>query len=380
MFLNQQNKADRDRYFDLLKAMGSLSRLFSDNERAPYLYYRAHENIFCKAFGAENLSRSDCAIDALKGGLGIGLKTFIRKRSQFEKVAEFNKLMPEYAELKGLKFVEAIARARNARIGFADNAFRSKANIYHCVSRRPGGFDIYETEMRPIDIDSIVISGGAGTPNISFNTSDGEYKFNRSKSTLFQKFGPGLSKIESVDIHLVEDPYQLALDFYSQYDLEGLVGGGSGHTVNRVVLPMYSPRTKQVHERSGLNQWNAAGRRPGQPRHPDEVYIPIPKRVHEEHRGFFPPRDQSFSILLPGGKRLKVKVCQENDKALMSDPNKDLGHWLLREVLKLRPRELLTYERLLLLNIDSVSIEKDDTGNYRMDFQPVGSYEESMGA
>ena len=26
------------------------------------------------------------------------------------------------------------------------------------------------------------------------------------------------------------------------------------------------------------------------------------------------------------------KVCQENDKALMSNPNRDLGKWILRTV------------------------------------------------
>lgn len=356
--------------------MGSLSKLFSDNERAPYLYYRSHENIFCKAFGAENLSRSDYAVDAIKDGWGIGLKTFIHKSSQFEKVAEFNKLMPEYEQLKGLDLVRAVARARNDRIDFSNNLFGPQANIYHCVSRKPSRFDIYEVEMHPIDLEKVSIADKPNTPVVSFSAGDVEYKFNRSKSTLFQKFTPDPRRTESVDIQLVDDPYQMALDFYGRHAFEEVADIALSVTANRVVLPMYSPSTKRVHEKSGLNQWNAAGR----PRHPDEVYIPIPRRVHENYPGFFPPRDQDFDIRLPGGRHLNVKVCQENDKALMSNPNKDLGNWLLREVLKLKPKEILTYDRLLILNTDSVSIDKDDvTGEYRMDFQPVGSYEDFLG-
>ena len=42
----------------------------------------------------------------------------------------------------------------------------------------------------------------------------------------------------------------------------------------------------------------------------------------------------------------------------MSDPNKDLGKWLLREVLQLRPGEVLTYNKLLEIGIDSVIFTK----------------------
>ena len=41
---------------------------------------------------------------------------------------------------------------------------------------------------------------------------------------------------------------------------------------NFIILPLYSVRDNNVPTKSGLNQWNAAGRK----RHPNEVYIPIP--------------------------------------------------------------------------------------------------------
>ena len=57
----------------------------------------------------------------------------------------------------------------------------------------------------------------------------------------------------------------------------------------------------------------------------------------------------------------------------MSNPNKELGNWLLRKVLKLREGELLTMERLEILGIDSVIICKDKN-NYSIDFMPINSY------
>ena len=42
----------------------------------------------------------------------------------------------------------------------------------------------------------------------------------------------------------------------------------------------------------------------------------------------------------------------------MSNPNVDLGKWLINEVLKINPSELITYELLEQYGIDSVMIEK----------------------
>jgi hypothetical protein len=44
----------------------------------------------------------------------------------------------------------------------------------------------------------------------------------------------------------------------------------------------------KVFERSGLNQWNARGRK----RNESEVYIPIPKLIHDKFPNFFPGRQQ----------------------------------------------------------------------------------------
>ena len=96
MFFSLQNKERQEEYEELLKIVGCLSNLFSDSE-TPYLYYRVAEKIFCQAFKAEDLSRSDVSADAKMGSLGIGLKTFLAGNNKtLQKVAEFNADRPLY--------------------------------------------------------------------------------------------------------------------------------------------------------------------------------------------------------------------------------------------------------------------------------------------
>lgn len=59
----------------------------------------------------------------------------------------------------------------------------------------------------------------------------------------------------------------------------------------------------------------------------------------------------------------------------MSDPNKDLGEWLLNKVLKLEEGELLTYQKLEDIGVDTVEIRKIDNQNYEIDFRKIGTFE-----
>jgi|GEM_PF-1907484 len=69
-----------------------------------------------------------------------------------------------------------------------------------------------------------------------------------------------------------------------------------------------------------------------------------------------------------------MKVCQQGGKAIMSNPNKDLGKWILRDVLKIPEKKVVKYKDLLEIGIDSVVFEKFDNF-YKLDFQKIGSYE-----
>ena len=65
MFYDKQSKKEQEDYKNMLSIIGSYSLLFSESD-VPYLYYRCHENIFCKYFNADNLSREDSSADAKK--------------------------------------------------------------------------------------------------------------------------------------------------------------------------------------------------------------------------------------------------------------------------------------------------------------------------
>ena len=125
-----------------------------------------------------------------------------------------------------------------------------------------------------------------------------------------------------------------------------------------MILPLYGikKKSKYVFEKSGLNQWNANGRK----RDYGEIYIPIPAVLHRKYPEFFPRRDEEFSLQIPTGEIFSAKVCQENSKALMTNPNKALSEWLLRKVLQLNEGELATMEKLDKLGFDSVIITKSD--------------------
>lgn len=139
-------------------------------------------------------------------------------------------------------------------------------------------------------------------------------------------------------------------------------------------MPLYGIKNKHkfVFEKSGLNQWNAGGRK----RDFGEVYIPIPKEIHHQFPDFFPNRDVPFNLQIPTGEIFSAKVCQDNSKALMTNPNKALSDWLLRKVFQVKEGELITIEKMNELGFDSVIIIKDDHENYKIDKAKLNSYED----
>lgn len=348
MFFQQQTETQKKEYQDFLKIAGCLSNLFSDSE-IPYLYYRVAEKVFCRAFQAEDLSRSDVSADAKKDFLGIGLKTFLAGNGKsFQKVAEFNSDRPLYVHLEDKDLVTKISELRNARIAFTENAHGIRQSIYHCVVRDSGKFKIFEEPMDKIDTDTINILK-RNRNSIVFEDGKNEYSFLLSKSTLTKRFITDTIMYE-FDVDILEDPLLELNQLLSQHQASLETEKKIKQTI---YLPLYS-RNHTVYEKSGLNQWNAGGR----DRHPNEVYIPIPAEIHKNFQGFFPDRDTPFSLTLPNGNIMKSKVCQDNSKALMSYSNKELGKWILRDILELKEGEILTYETLQIVGIDSVRIDK----------------------
>src|SRR3989339_728011 len=273
MFFQTQKPELKKEYEHFLKIAGCLSNLFSESD-IPYLYYRVAEKVFCRAFSAEDLSRSDVSADAKKDALGIGLKTFLANNNKtFQKVAEF------------------------------------------------------------------------------YNDRKHDYSFLVSKSTLTKRFITEPIVYE-FNVDILEDPLLELRELLEKTDLHFEKESKIKQTI---YLPLYG-RNQIVFEKSGLNQWNAGGR----DRHANEVYIPIPAEIHKNFPSFFPDRETPFDLKLPNGNTMQSKVCQDGGKALMSYSNRELGQWILRDVLKLKEEELLTYDRLQILGIDSVRIDKID--------------------
>ncbi|MGI8569720.1 MAG: hypothetical protein ACR2KT_11925 [Methylocella sp.] len=368
-FLSGQPHDQTERYEKLLKAVGALSKLFSESPE-PYISSRAAENIFCKAFVADNLSRSDASADASKNGVGFGIKTFLHKNGRpMEKVAEFNGDHALFDQLPLTEKIQKIATLRNERIETTKRIFGLSDLTYHCVTRSIGKITIYESPFLPINIDKIDNKKIQLRGNIISFTDDREdYSFNIPKSTLYKRFLAGDSALE-IPVRIITDPFA---EIESLIDRAGLIFAPE-KIAPHAFLPLYATARgeKRVPERSGLNQWNAGGRS----RDSNEVYIPIPAWMHRHFPNFFPPRDQTFELMLPDRHTMNAKVCQENSKALMSNPNAALGKWLLRDVLNLQERELLTYQKLQTIGLDSVVVYKIDNEHYDIDFTRIGSYE-----
>jgi len=370
-FLDTQTKPQVDEYKSLLAMVGSLSNLFSDNS-IPYLYYRVHENVFCRAFKADNLSRSDCSADARKNKQGIGLKTFYENNGRtMQKIAEFNKARNIYKKhlSNHKRLILEIAKIRNKRIEATKAVHGINSILYHCVSRKSGRLLVYEQDMDTIDINKIKISKSAGGQNIIYFTDNkDEYSFNISKSTLFKRFCTPSNCIK-VAVEIISDPFDLLSAFFRDNESAGIIS----EQKQSVILPLYSSsKGKVVSKKSGLNQWNAGGRA----RKEREVYIPIPAWIHQAFKGFFPGRDVPFKLKLPNGKTIDAKVCQDNSKALMSNPNTDLGEWLLDDILKIAPGKLVTYALLEEIGVDSVEVEKESDNLFSIYFKDIGSYED----
>jgi len=399
------SEIDLDRYSKLLVFAGRLSKLFSDSD-IPLIDYRFVEKAFVAVTQSRDLSRKDISYDAaMEDGAGVGVKTFAfsaKTGHKIEKVAEFTKdaKLGAFAGLPPEAMASVVADLRNARLGSdaAEVSISLDESFYHCLLRVDGGVLVHEERMLPINLDNIRPLSPQGkalsrfptthTDHVRFNDGVKDYTFNRSKNTLSQKFrlGSGFTS-EKIPLSVVTNIWDLLL----AGELDDLMNIVKEVTVvesrldDYVVLPLYSTKSsivKMVPAKSGINQWNAGGRA----RSFGEAYIPIPRLIHKLRPGFFPPRDAKFELFLPSGEIVSAKVCQDGSKALMSDPNTLLCHWLFSTIdgdysyaqSRLTRKMPYTYDDLVRVGKDSVRIRKlDDSGDrFELEFAPLGSFEE----
>jgi hypothetical protein len=308
--------------------------------------------------------------------------------------------------------VRRIANARNTRISsnVAEYGIDLENCLYHCLIRLPGGAIVHEEPYQLIDVENLkpLTQGGriatdwaAMGKGVSFTDGRSAYSYSVSKNVLMKRFdfdaGSGFIALQidpdpmTLLNSLVGRPVRSSRKFTATNS--GTMAWDSDHGVkgvDYVVLPLYAPKSHIVHPKSGINQWNASGRI----RKFGEAYIQIPVEVRRRYPRFFPPRDTHFDLSLPNGATVhRAKVCQDGDKALMTESNIELGRWLISVIdPKTRPsdfggpvrrRRPYAYSDLAAIGSDSVVISRKGSGRaaqYAAYFAPVGAFEEFIQA
>jgi hypothetical protein len=395
---------DETLYSELLKAVGTYSRLFSESQ-TPFFHSRFVEKLYARASGAVDLSRKDMSFDArsLTSNAGIGVKTFIASNltgSKKEKIAEFpkNAGLGDFKDLTASQLASKVSELRNLRVksDAAEYGINLENSIYHCLIRIPGRCMAHEEPYSLIDLAKIrpvdrhlnpSKNWVAGKGSTYFTDGNAFYSFNGAKSVLMKRFDfkqgvNGAPVPITISEHIFESILQNTL-------IESLQDSGvemkmTLKTEPFVVLPLYSTRgdSKIVAEKSGINQWMAGGRE----RKFGEAYIPIPAKIHTMYPDFFPDRDVVFTTDLPNGATIQTKVCQDGRKALMSNPNKALCEWLYRLIdgdlaiaeKRFNSSSPYTYQDLEAVGKDSVKISKIGKLHYKLEMMNLGSFEDFL--
>lgn len=402
-----KSNLDFEMYQKLLKAVGSMSGLFSNND-IPLFHSRFIEKLFVLTAQAQDLARDDMSFDAvINNNIGVGIKTFGSSNfnnDKTEKIAEFTKYAStgEFDNLNQEQLAFKAAELRNIRIQSDVNEYGIDIDksFYHCLVRSSGEAMIHEEPYELIDISSIkpINSRGKEINDFDKNSSghshftDGKakYIFNKSKNVLLKRFE--LNKhcnSKHIQIEIYDDIFSRILSWFNTDVKELLAEKQPKQDENYVVLPLYSTRREKnyddpelVQPSAAINQWNAHGRT----REFGEAYIPLPAKVHDLKPGFFPGKDHPFKLKLPNGKIVDVKLCSgnpEKPKSIMSHRNADLLEWLFQLIdgnmtvakKRLENSNPYTFKDLERVGRDSVKITKDKDGNYFLKTMPIDSYE-----
>lgn len=393
---NEFSQKEKNEYIDFLKVFGALSGLFKDNQAGtnankPYLYYRNHEQLFARVFNVQDLTRKDSAFDALGYSLdhniGIGLKTWIHTRDlTFQKVAEFNKLAP--TEINPIiengspeEVIEKVAQLRNDRIMLDKRLYNTQKDIYHCITRDDDVMNIVETNYDLVQLDALGLIGKTDGKTWTFTDGLHNYKYYRSKSVLLEEFDASPKEIiTKIPILQFSDPFSLIRMI--QLPEESFKSSNK----DVIYLPIYSDLSFDVERQSAFNMSLGASKSKGSniPRPAYEVYIPVPKWIHHVFYQFFGvdpfnsdaiKASEGFWLHFPDGRKVKARNTQENGKSLQTNPQSELGKWILKDVLGLAPYEILTMKRLNELGVDSLKITKIDDKNFKIDLAETYAFE-----
>ncbi|MFV0172334.1 NgoFVII family restriction endonuclease [Empedobacter falsenii] len=420
----QYSKEQRNDYIQFLQVYGALSNLFrqKQGDLIPYLDSKFQETVFAKIFNGQNVDIGNTPHDVLSvfgnDRIGIGLKTWMSSKPSFQKVMQLKRYQDEIKQsrelgLESLAFKISEIKNERMKSDYERLGLSEDKNIYHYITRDEGKFIINECAYPLIDTNRL--QNFNLTPT-AFSWSDGckDYKFTFGDSQIWQKFDSSRKDtllLKQFDVKIIEDPFEFLLKAY--LDLIGTTKEEIEPDIVEAYLPLYSYRSKEVEEKSGLNAWNGSSKNKGSDtlRPLNEVYIPIPREFHKKYPSFFIDNifefelykeqyvgdknnkpEVRFHLILPNGKKIPTLVTQSNMKGLQSGSNTEydengkrfgqaaLGQWLLVDVLGLKEREPVTRDWLIKKGTDSVKIwrKKNDYKTFYIDFAPVGAFEAFM--
>ncbi len=224
-YTDQYVNFDLDLYQTLMRTIGALSRLSSNND-APYINYRLAEGGYMRCVPEENyedLSRHDNSFDVMlcvnNLRLGVGIKTFLAKPNgrSVEKVAEFNSQNATYkfSSMEDDVLMKTVASLRNKRVISDANAFDIEVaqSFYSCLIREPGVLKIYEFDYPLIDEHNLQLLKSSGA-TIKFTDGRHFYTFSKSKSVLLKEFNyADLKPLANFDVTIYDDPMELIILF-----------------------------------------------------------------------------------------------------------------------------------------------------------------------
>lgn len=134
------------------------------------------------------------------------------------------------------------------------------------------------------------------------------------------------------------------------------------NNLEHIELPLLIANNTAIHEKAGLN-W---GQR--EKRERNQAYIPVPTIFNRDNPGFFPPKNQSFTLITDDGEQLICKMAQANRKAIHTTENNSIMGKYFRERLGVPLGQKVEVTDVLKYTRTSVTIYKVDAETYIMDF------------
>lgn len=164
-------------------------------------------------------------------------------------------------------------------------------------------------------------------------------------------------KINIFDVDVTN--YQIMKDD-GEIEQKKVVNINGQHFTDYVELPL-TGRGGEVQAKAGLNWGQRAGRDPNQ------AYIAVSGKIHENNPTFFPPLAEPFCMITDDNRVLDCVMAQANRKGLHTKVNRDLGVYF-RSRLGVASGNMVVKEDLVKYGRQSVTIFKLEEDLYYMDF------------